>query len=418
MLKDSDMQKIHVRYAINQTEVENPEHLADEPSPSGMTSPLFLAVTKHRLFIPSLYIILGILVFFAIFIIFNTYFLHLKVETAVVSAPIETMVAPMNGYITQVYVTPGAQVKKGAPLLKIDNIALERALQLAKIRTAESKIDIDYYHQLILNEQQRLNIYKKIGGKRVVSAKTQVNRSLQEVLTTRHNLDRFQILNKKHYISTASLEAERAKYLSAQETLADAKAQHKIERYALHAIHHGMYFTGTKTEGVLQDLDAQYQAAQHRAVLNQHRVTVYENLIKKLTLQAPYDGKITQILKSEGNTTDDIKPLILIENSHAPKQIIAYLTQDEILKIAMPDVKIYVPSLGKTYSGQIMAMDRTDGFVDEVKAQYRWRDFQMDRSAKVIIDVQKKEQANFARTAFSGMPVVVYFSKKHMLFLG
>lgn len=376
----------------------------------------WLNISKHRFFTPSIYAILGFMVFLSVLMIFNTYALHLKVETAVVNTQIETMIAPLNGYISKVYITAGEQVKKGTPLLKIENIYMERELQLAKIQSAESKLNIDYYEQLLSSEQQRLKIYKKIGKNRVISAKTQVNMSEQNVLTTQHNLARYTKLNQKHYVSEASLEAERAKYLSAQEKLADAKAQQRIEKHALHAVSNGMYFTGTKTEGIIHDLEAELVSAQKRAELNDRRVKVYERLIKKLTLIAPFDGKITQILKSEGNTTDKIQPILFIEKQNSAKHIIAYLTQDEIIHIGAKNVKIYLPSLSKAYVGKIIEIDRTDGFIDEVKAQYRWRDFQIDRSAKVTIDIMQDKKDHFDTIAFSGMPVIVYFPKKFNIF--
>ncbi len=412
----NDMGNVTVQREINPLENGMGDPSPEQAPTSFSKKNAWLAFIRHRHFAPSIYAVLGLLVFLSALVIFNTYVLHLKVETAVISSEIETMVAPMNGYITKLYVKAGEHVKKGAPLLKIDSISLEQALQLAQIQAAESKLDIDYYQHLLSNEQQRLKIYQKIGSNRVISAKTQVNRSLQTVMTSQHNLERFTQLNKKHYVSEASLEAERAKYVSAQETLADAKAQHSTERHALRAISKGMYFTGTKTEGIMQDLDAEIIAAQKKAALNDRRVKVYENLMKKLTLTAPFDGKVTQILKSEGNTADNIKPIILIEKEHSEKQIIAYLTQDEIIHIGVENVKIYFPALGKTYVGNIVEINRTDGFIDEVHAQYRWRDFQIDRSAKVTVAVQQNDRDKFDKIAFSGMPVIVYFPKKHVVF--
>ncbi|HBI21843.1 MAG TPA: hypothetical protein DDY37_04560 [Legionella sp.] len=74
-------------------------------------------------------------------------------------------------------------------------------------------------------------------------------------------------------------------------------------------------------------------------------------------------------------------------------------------------VGIYIPSLGKTYRGKTVGINRTDGFVDEVKAQYRWRDFKVDRSAQVTIAIQQSDQKKFDKDAYPGMPVIVYFSK-------
>ena len=370
---------------------------------------------NHKIFTPILYFISGVLLLFFIIVLFNTYVLRLKVETAVVSTLIETMTAPTNGYVKDIYVAVGETVKKGSPLITIENLDLERELQLARIQVDESKLTVFYYKNLLENERQRLNIYKKIGSSRVASAQTLVNMSKQNLMITQHTLERFNILNKKNFISTENLETAQSKYISAQEELKNAQAHKQLENHSLKALKKGLYFTGNKAEGIERDLYTELNTAKKRVEINKSKISLYENLIKKLTLTAPFDAVIIRILKSNGNTTDTIKPLLLIEKNKANKTIIAYLTQDEIIHIGSSNkVKIYIPSSGKTYHGRIMEINRTDGFIDAMKAQYRWRDFQVDRSAMVTIALQKSEQLEFDKHAFPGLPAVIYFAKKSM----
>ncbi|WP_058533909.1 HlyD family secretion protein [Legionella saoudiensis] len=359
------------------------------------------------------YSVSGIFLLVLLSLIFNTYFLRLKIESAVVSTPIETIISPVNGYIIQMYIDLNERVKKGRALLKIENIELQRDYQLAQIKLEESKLTVNYYQQLLANEQQRLKVYKDISKNRLRSAKTLINMSQQEVFISQRSLERFKSLHDKKYISEMNLELEQAKYDSAQEKLKNSEALYNMEKNSLNALKSGFYFTGNKAEGIERDLNAELDAAKQRVQLNEHKVRVYRNLIKRLTLKAPFNGKVTKILKSKGNTAENTKPLLLIEKSGADKEIIAYLTQNEVVHLgASKQVKIYIPSSGKVYHGEITKIDRTEGFVDEIKAQYRWRDFQIDRSATVNISVNKKEQKAFAKHAFSGMPVVVYFPKK------
>lgn len=410
--------KVHIYHEENLIDDTMTQPTIEENSLASMTQGnLVLRLIKHRRFAPLFYILTGWLFVCFFIIIFNTYVLRLKIETAVVNAQIETMVAPVNGYIAEVLVAANDVVKKGMPMIKIENIDLERQLHLARIQAAESRLTIEYYQHLIKNEQQRLNIYRKIGRNRVISAHTTVEMSRQGVLLAQRNLNRFTALQHKNYVSKAILETKLAAYLSAKEKLKDAKAQQRLEKHSLNAVNKGMYFTGTKTEGIMRDLYAELEAAQKRTALNEDRVQIYENLISKLTLRAPFDGKVTQVLKSVGNTTDNIKPLLFIENVNSNKNIIAYLTQKEIIHIgASKKVAVYFPATGKTYPGKIIEINRTDGFIDEVKAQYRWRDFQVDRSALVTIAIQPNAQTEFSKYVFAGMPAVVYFSRKVMLF--
>ncbi len=372
-----------------------------------------LGLMNSQNFARLFYVVSGLILFSSLFVMFNTYFLHLKVETAVVSAIIEPIMSPVGGYVSDVFVASGEQVKKGDPLFKIENIFLEIKLQLARVKMEESKLDIDYYQTLMANESQRLSIYKKIGRNRVVSARSMVGVSKKNVIVAQKTLERFKALHKLNYISHSLMEEKQATYESAQEQLNHALAETNVEKHALNAVNKGMYFTGTKTEGITHDLEAELMSAQKKVALNQRRVRVYETLISRLTLMAPFDGKVTQILKSAGNTADNKSPIIFVEKTSENKKIVAWLTQNEVIHIGKSRiVKIYIPSSGKTYQGRITEINRTDGFIDEVKAQYRWRDFQMDRSAMVSISINTIDQIEFNKHAFSGMPVVVYFSRK------
>ncbi|MDP3561532.1 MAG: HlyD family efflux transporter periplasmic adaptor subunit [Legionellaceae bacterium] len=412
-VNDENTKKVHLRREINGVD----DSLQGNPKEQEDKQKILSRFLQPRLLTSILYVIFGGLIFFSFIIIFNTYILRLKVEAAVVSTEIETMVAPMGGYITNVYVSAGELVKKGHPLLKIENIDLIRELELARLQVDESKLNIRYYQQLLDNEQERLNLYKNVGHSRVISARSLVNISKQNVQAAHHNFERYNTLFQKHHISAASLEIEHNKYINAKEELKNAHAEQLLQKKALKAIDHGMYFTGNKTEGIQHDLGAKLEAAQKQELLNRNRVKIYEYLINRLTLKAPFDGKITQILKSEGNTTDNIKPIVFIEKTATHKNIIAYLTQNEVIHIGHSKVvKIYIPSSGKTYRGNILRINRTEGFIDMVRAQYQSRDFLVDRSAMVTISIQDNDSKKFDMHAFSGMPVVVYFSKKSVLF--
>jgi multidrug resistance efflux pump len=365
---------------------------------------------KSSIYIPVFYIVTGIFLLFSLIVIFQTYVLHLKVESAVVSTDIETIISPVSGYISSIYVSPGETVKQGMPLLKVENLDLERQLQLALLKVEEAKLDQAYYQKLLFNEQQRLHLYKKIGDARLNAAQTLVKISQQDILLAQHIMDKFTLLNKKSFISEMTVEAKRTEYETVQQKLKQAQVHYQIEQISLKAVNKGLYFTGNKVEGIEKDLFARLEATKQKIFLNLQKVKIYGNIIKKLTLQAPFDGKIIQTLKTVGNTIDNTKPILLMERGNTNKNIVAYLTQDEIVHIGSAEqVKIYAPSTGHTYKGKILEINRSDGFIDAVKAQYRWRDFQIDKSALVTIIIQEQDQERFDKEMYSGMPVVVYF---------
>lgn len=361
------------------------------------------------------YLIVGLTLFFILILVFNSHVLHLKIESAVVSSPIESLVSPMGGYINVIYVGPGEEVKRGQPLVKIKNVELEKDLQLAYLQIDEAMLTLNYYRSLLANEHERLNVYKHIGENRLVSAQARVDLTRQALLSAKKNIMRMKQLHNKHYLSDANWDLSDIAYHRAKEQMKNAVARRNLEYHSLHSIGQGMYFTGNKVEGKTHDLAAEVNAGERRLEAAKKRVAIYQSILKNLTLVAPYDGKILQVFKSSGSTVDNIKPLLLIEKANPDKKIIAYLTQNEITALSLSTpVKIIIPALNKTFTGKIASINRTAAFVDEMNAQYRFRDMYADRTAMVMIDLNGA--ASIQQSVLSGMPAIVYFKRKLGIF--
>jgi len=401
------MEKIKIRRSIRKIEQENSSNFVVKNG---------LLLSWRSYFFSIIYFISGIFLFISLFFIFNTYVFHLKVETAVVSEPIETMVAPLAGYIKDVLVLPGSHVHKGDLLVKIENIELERDSELANLRMEDAQLNVTYIKSLLANEQKKMDVYKIIGSNRVASSEATLDFSKQQVIESNNNLKRIQALVKKHFASVSDLDKAVTEDKIAEGKMKNAYAMENIENYSLNAINNGMYFTGDRLEGLISDLNAQVNAAEMRLSLEKKRTEIYKNLLQKLNLFAPFDGDVTQILKSVGNTTDNIKPIIMLTQDNSPKTIVAWLTQNEITHIRLSSkVKVYIPSLQKFYFGKIIQINRTSGFVDEINAQFRWRDLQIDRSATVLVTIDRGELNKFNQSVSAGMPAIVYFRKNGIL---
>lgn len=364
-----------------------------------------------------LYICAGSMLFILLLLTFNSYVLNLKVETAVVNAPLEPITSPIAGYIAEIFVVPNTIVKRGMPLFKIENFDLEKEWQLARLQAEDAKVHVSYLQQLLNNEQQRLIIYKDIGSNRVASAQALVDIAKRESSIAEKNLARMRKLHEHHYLSEVNWDNALTNVSSAKEKLNSALAQMNLENSSLQSVQNGMYFTGNKLEGKEKDINAELTTARNRLTVSLNRVKVYEDFVRKLTLTAPFDGKVIQVLKSAGNSTDTTKTVILIEKLNTNKEIIAYLTQNEIMSLRLNGkVKVYIPSLNHTFHGTISNINRTAGFVDEMNAQYRWRDLYSDRSGTVTITISANEQIHFNEKVISGMPAIIYFPRKFFLF--
>ncbi len=263
----------------------------------------------------------------------------------------------------------------------------------------------------------RISVYKNISNSKMISAKAMTNISSSEANLAKIKLERMRVLYKKHYISESEWEADIANYNKAQENKKNMQAKEHMEGESLESIKNGMVFTGDKVEGTLGEIKAQIQSAEQKIKLFQDRVNVYEAILTRLIIKAPFDGKVIEVLKSAGSTIDNMKPILILEQTNAKHEVIAFLTQSEILQVDVKrPVKIYIPSTGSIYNGKVESIDRTAGFIDEIKAQYRWRNLDIDRSATVKVSINKEEETRFADTIEAGVPVIAYFSKRLNLF--
>jgi multidrug resistance efflux pump len=369
-------------------------------------------------FFPALiYAFLGLLLFFLLTLTFNSHVLLLKVESGLVNVPIETIQAPTHGIIDEIYAKEGDRVAKNGLLVTINNVELTRELELARLQVADAKLMVDYYQTLLATELQKQRIYRLIGTSRLTSANASYAVSLQEMLIAKDNIKRMQALHDQHFVSDANWQLLNARYKQSQLKLQDVKAQKALEYHSLNSLDYGIYFTGNKLEGKAQDIKAELNAAHERWLINEKKLAIYETSMKALQIKAPFAGKVIHILKSSGNSIDNSKPIMLLEQSSINKNIIAFLTQNEVLHIRLNDkVKIYIPGLDKTFIGNVTEINRTQGLIDDNNGQYLWRDLYTDRSALAKITIDGKTNDAFNRQTYAGMPAIIYFRRRTTMF--
>lgn len=360
---------------------------------------------------------IGFIILFWMVLIINSHVLHLKVETAVVSMPIEIINSPVNGSIKNIFVTENQIANKGMPLFEIDNIDIEKDLLLARLQLNEANSTLSYLNNLLETEKVKLNIYKNIGKKRVLSAQAMLNTSKESLASIANKIERLKKLHEKHYISDLEWDEAIEKLNNAKYKMQSAQADKDVEDHSLNAINDGMFFTGNKIEGAINDIKAQIESEKNKIQINSEKVKIYESILDKLMIKSPFKAKVVQIMKNQGAMTDNSKPVVLLQKIDEKKQIIAFLTQSEISHVGFDsNVKIYISPLGKIIKGKVSNIDRTNSFIDSVKSQYQWHDTQLDRTAIVTIDINEQSLLSQKIELNAGMPAIVYFPRKFNLF--
>ena len=74
-------------------------------------------------------------------------FYRMEVQTAVISAPVETVTAKTDGQVELNDLKPGDQVKAGEIVVKLIDGVLEREIELANIDVQERKAKLAYLNR-------------------------------------------------------------------------------------------------------------------------------------------------------------------------------------------------------------------------------------------------------------------------------
>ena len=104
----------------------------------------------------GIYGVLGLVVFGYTGLLGYTNFYRMEVQTAVISAPVDTVAAQVDGRVGWAAVKPGDPVKAGDVILHVVDNQLEREIELADIAIREQKAKLLFAKQRHADELERI----------------------------------------------------------------------------------------------------------------------------------------------------------------------------------------------------------------------------------------------------------------------
>lgn len=85
------------------------------------------------------------------------------------SSELIEVAAELSGVVRDVAVAPGAQVKRGAPLFRLDDRALRAQLEAAQAEAAQAEAALAAARVTLADEEQRLGLFQAVEDKRAIS---------------------------------------------------------------------------------------------------------------------------------------------------------------------------------------------------------------------------------------------------------
>lgn len=369
----------------------------------------------------TFYLLAGVVLFGYASLIGYTNFYRMEVQTAVIQAPVETVVAQGDGRVEWQGAKPGDPVRAGDPVLTLIDNQLEREIELADIAVRERKARLAFLKQRHAEELERIRGYATVEMKNVQQTRVELEALRSQLKSSEADLARFRQLHAKGYATDSKVSELERQVIGLGKEL-EVRRIELASRVELAEQNIGKrLYSGNATigsgdiAGKGADLEAEVRLAEHEIQLAQQRHISWLNQRARASVRAPFDGILLDLPRFDGSSVRKGEIVAIIEQRRE-RHVTAFLTQDEVLRVGIGDeVLLYVPAVGETVKGRVRTIDRTSGFIREQNEAHRpgyaWRG-PTDRSARITIEFADPRQVVDAERYRAGLPVVAVFEQR------
>jgi multidrug resistance efflux pump len=363
----------------------------------------------------AIYGVLGVAIFGYTALLGYSNFYRLEVQTAVITAPIETVSSQADGRVKWGSVKPGDTVKESDLVISVLDNQLEREIEISTIAINEKKSQLAYVRQRFTDETQRMRSFSTVLSKNFEQAKLEMESEVAKLQAAEQQYGRFAHLHMKGFTTDAKLEEAEKLVATLRKSLEGKRVELESQQKLAGQNQGRWHYTGQNMVGETAQLEAEIARAENDVALAQAKHDALVNHRDRLAVRAPFDGTVLELPHVDRGTVKR-GDIIAVLEQRRQRQVTAFLNQDEVLRVGQGDeVLLYVPALGETLKGRVLQIDRTTGFVKEQGAAqnpgYRWRGA-VDRSAKVIITFNDPAKVADVERYRSGLPVVAVFPQR------
>lgn len=395
-----------------------PASLQPDPKPSAPQIAKHLPPKRlplKTMAISSAYILAGALIFIYAAVLGYTNFFRLEVKTAVITAPAVSIEAQVDGRVDLGGLKPGDPVSKGDVLLEIYDAKLERELAMADLEIKKRKAKLSYLKSKYASELERIEGFATVEIKNVRQAKLDIEATEADLASARRNEKRLRHLFDRGYTTAAKMEEAETRVIQLEKRLEHQRIE-LTSRAELAKSNIGKrLYTGDDFIGKSDDLRAEVALASHEVELAEKELAATRILKVARAIKSPFTGTVLKLPRLD-DTPVRRGDVVAIVEQRRKREVTAFLTQDEVLKIGLgDDALLYIPALGESVKGRVVAIDRTSGFFREqdqrVSPGYGWRG-PKDRTARVTLRFEDPEKVADSERYRSGLPVVVVFEQR------
>lgn len=364
----------------------------------------------------AIYGVAGFIIFGYASLLGYSNFYRMEIQTAVISAPVETVAAQVDGQVVWTDIKPGDTVKAGDVVLNVEDNSIEREIELAGIAVQEQKAKLAYLKQKQADELERLRGFATVELKNVKQSRAELEGLHEQLDAAQEQYQKLLELDKKG-LATSSRLGELQKQVSQLRTQLKSREIELASQIELADQNFGKrLYNGRDIVGQdAADIEGQVRLAERAVESAEQRAKSFVKQRQRMAITSPFDGTVLDLPRVNKGAIRKGDTIAIIEQRQK-RSVTAYLNQEEILKVGLGDeALIFVPALGETVKGVVRGIDRTSGFVREQEARqspgYSWRGAH-DRTAKITIEFTDAAAIGDAERYRAGLPVVVVFEQR------
>ena len=358
---------------------------------------------------PALYGILGLVVFGYTAMVAYANIFKMVVESAVVGGRVEVMRSQADGQLVYGGVAVGQRVPEGQVIARIKDPGLDQKIQSAAIAIRKKEAELAYLETRYQSENSRMAEYARLQKGKNSTWKKRISGLEKQVRHAQKRYLRLKRLHKKRLVTWKRLDEAKEKLLRLDKELSQARAELSVLRNFQQRNRKKQFYNGRELIGNVSKLKAQIALLRRQVELvrEEHRILMKQR--GQRVIKAPFHGVIVELPRFSNSSVRRGDVVAILEPA-GRLQVTAYLTQEEILKVALGDrATVYIPALDRSVPAKIATVNRRYGFVDTAQSRYTWRASD-ERNAQVILEITAKQED--IADIKAGLPAVVIFSDR------
>ncbi len=358
---------------------------------------------------PVLYGIMGLVVFGYTAMVAYANIFKMVVESAVVGGRVEVMRSQADGRLVYDGITEGQRVPEGQVIARIEDPDLDQKIQSAAIAIRKKEAELAYLETLYQSENRRMAEYARLQKGKTSTWKKRIAGLEKQVRYAKKRYLRLKHLHKKKLVTWKRLDEAKEKLLRLEKDLSQAREELLVLKNFQQRNKEKQFYNGRELIGNVSKLKAQIALLQRQInlVREEHRLLLKQR--DQRVIKAPFHGLIVELPRFSNSGVQRGDVVAILEPA-GRLQVTAYLTQEEILKVALGDrATVYIPALDRSVPAKIVTVNRRYGFVDAAQSRYTWRASD-ERNAQVILEITAKQED--IKDIKAGLPAVVIFSDR------